>query len=770
VGLGTKRGVHLEFVSEPGFELELAGMDLRSEGIRLINARTKAIGDGDEEETLATVYVPRGRFGVFEEKLRKYASELTPKKKQPRYEGWAAPIADIRVAALGAFWTDDREAFPRRGRSIWWEVWLASAAEEALSSFRETVSKLGLEVGTQDLRFPDRGVVLAYGSVDQLVLSIEVLDSIAELRKPKEIPADYMGLSALEMREWMEDLLRRVTLPGDEAPAVCLLDTGVNRQHPLIEPFLEEADTHAVHEAWGTDDHTGHGTEMAGVVLYGDLAESLSSSTPVEVPVKLESVKVLPRVDENPVELWGRVTQQAVARVEIERPDRRRSHVMAIAATATRDRGRPSSWSGAVDQLAAGTDDDQRRLLILCAGNERNNEAWLRYPAHLATSEVHDPGQAWNALTVGACTDRWQIDEEDFEGWEAVAPPGDLSPMSSTSATWQHRWPIKPDVVLEGGNAARDSSGRIDTPDSLGLLTTFFRHADRSFTVTRGTSPASAQAGRMAGVLQRRYPQLWPETVRALLVHSARWTGQMRQRFAPLTNKGALRNLVRFCGFGVPSLERALWSAGNRLTLIVQDELQPFTKLKDGKKKTKPQLNEMHLHDLPWPREQLLDLGEVTVALRVTLSYFVEPSPGERGWQSRYRYASHGLRFDVRGSSETESEFRKRLNKAARDEDGGSPETADHSGWTLGPQLRHRGSIHSDLWTGSAADLATRKQVGIYPTGGWWNERHHLDRWNRRARYSVVVSIETPEIEVDLYTPVANQIGVPIEISSDLGL
>lgn len=46
----------------------------------------------------------------------------------------------------------------------------------------------------------------------------------------------------------------------------------------------------------------------------------------------------------------------------------------------------------------------------------------------------------------------------------------------------------------------------------------------------------------------------------------------------------------------------------------------------------------MHLHDLPWPKEVLLELGEVSGKLRVTLSYFIEPDPSEIGWQDRYVY------------------------------------------------------------------------------------------------------------------------------------
>lgn len=770
VGVRQKQGVHLEFASEPGFGLQLAGMELRRDGVQLANVRTQEHETG--EVTLATVYIPSGKVKAFETKLRQYETEVTAITRKPKHQSWAAPIAAIRRAILRAFWTDAPDAFPSQDQLIWWEVWaVAPPAPSRQAAITDVLESLGLKISRQVLEFPERLVVLAYGSASQLEASVEVLDSIAELRRAREVPLAYRELPPREMSDWSEDLVDRVQAPRDDT-ALCILDTGVNRGHPLLGPFLEPRDTHAVRRDWGEDDHQGHGTEMAGIGIYGDLAEALSSSGPIESPAVLESVKILPPTGENDPELWGAITQQAVALVEIERPQRRRSHLMAIAALETENRGRPTSWSGAVDQLASSLDDEKgrQRLLILAAGNNDRGAsgevAWRDHPDHLATSPIHDPGQAWNAVTVGACTDRWQIEEEDLSDWTPISEPGDLAPMTSTSLTWQHSWPIKPDIVMEGGNAAIDATGQIDKPDSLGLLTTYYRYTERSFTITGDTSAASAQAARIASFIQARYPDYWPETVRGLLVHSARWSQAMLKRFGPFRGKVPVRELMRSCGYGTPTLDRTLWSASHRLTMIVQSELQPYTKMKNGKRLSAPQINEMQYHALPWPREELESLGEMDIQLRVTLSYFIEPSPGERGWDSRYRYASHGLRFDIKGAQETESNFEKRLNQVAREEEEEKPEGADQTGWFLGPKLRNRGSILSDIWTGTAADLATRKHIAVFPVGGWWNERHHLGRWNRKARYSLIVSIEAPEIEVDLYTPVAAQIGIPIEITT----
>jgi len=151
--------------------------------------------------------------------------------------------------------------------------------------------------------------------------------------------------------------------------------------------------------------------------------------------------------------------------------------------------------------------------------------------------------------------------------------------------------------------------------------------------------------------------------------------------------------------------------------------------------------------------------------MKVTLSYFIEPNPGERGWVSKYRYASHGLRFDVRRPLETISAFKQRINQKARDEEhtynGATPDSGQ---WLLGEKLRSLGSVHSDTWAGTAAELAERGYIAVYPVLGWWKERANLERWGKSARYALIVSIKTPNVETDIYTPIENQIGISITV------
>ena len=243
------------------------------------------------------------------------------------------------------------------------------------------------------------------------------------------------------------------------------------------------------------------------------------------------------------------------------------------------------------------------------------------------------------------------------------------------------------------------------------------------------------------------------------MVHSAKWTPAMAADF-PGNAKSVCQNRMRCYGYGVPNLDRALWCARNALCLVSQAEVQPYER--PGGNKGTVKTKEMHLYELPWPIAELRGLGEQEVTMRVTLSYFIEPSPGRRGWKYKHRYASHGLRFDVKRPTETVDDFRKRLNKQAREEDDDIVSTESQE-WTLGIQLRSRGSLHSDWWTGTASDLADCGHIGIYPVVGWWRERPQFERYNRSVRYSLVVAINTPAENAD------GRAQVPAQRLVDLG-
>jgi len=762
--VGARNGVYLEFVSDPDAELVTKSLDdMRSKEIRLLNVRKEENPSG-QLVTLATVYVSNHKRKHFTKKLEEYIHQNTD-KGNPKHQDLVASISDIRNALLvDSFWTDLSAPKPGDDKE-WVEVWLRGDSDEDVKVFDKLLAQLNLESRSGVVKFPERMVKVVHASSGDLEKLTQASDLIAEYRLAKSTAAVFMEMEAKEQGEWIDNLLRRIDRPEHPESSVCILDTGVSNGHPLIQPFLSDEDCQTVDPAWGVYDHDRHGTLMAGTALYGDLTPMLENGDPVSIRHILESVKILPHDGENEPNLWGYITAQGVSRAEIQAPERKRSYCMAVTATDNRDRGRPSSWSAEIDQLAAKW--NEQRLFIISGGNSLHaigvKEAAQNYPDIQVTESVHDPAQSWNALTVGAITNLADIIDINLSGYRPVAEAQTLSPFSTTSSTWEeNKWPIKPELVLEGGNLAIDESGFATECDDLSILSTAYKPDSQGyFYPFNMTSAATAQLAKMAGTLRAEYPSYWEETIRALLVHSADWPEPLKKQFTSSDKKGELKTLLGICGYGVPSLDRALYSARNALTLISQSELQPYDK-QSGRLRTK----DMHFYDLPWPVEVLQSLpDDVQVKMKITLSYFIEPGPGEIGWKDRYRYASHALRFDINNPGESKEEFIKRINKAAREEDEQLTSTQSASGhWLLGSNARDRGSIHSDTWLGSAAELASSSFISIMPKIGWWRERSHLDCWHRKTRYSLIVSIETENTEVDVYTPIITKLKLPVPV------
>jgi hypothetical protein len=238
----------------------------------------------------------------------------------------------------------------------------------------------------------------------------------------------------------------------------------------------------------------------------------------------------------------------------------------------------------------------------------------------------------------------------------------------------------------------------------------------------------------------------------------------MRIRVEGETNKSALVSLLRRYGMGVPDPDRAVRSAADALTLIAEAQIHPYERVSGS---NTGKVREMNLHQLPWPIQELEALGETHVRLRVTLSYFVEPNPSSRGWTGRYVYPSHGLRFATRRPEESVESFHQRINTRARVEGEKPPSLDTEKGWLFGSnQQQSPGSLHTDIWTGTAANLASKGAIAVYPVAGWWKNRRDDDQSEEGVDYSLVVSIEAPEVEVDLWTPVYQQIQTAIEVTT----
>lgn len=756
-----KDGFYLDVSGKPGYDLKYDSLEDGRAGIQLLNIQSK------DAVTKATVFVPKNKVSNLIRKFDKFESTISIGDK-PKNNDLVSSIDIIREADVASFWQGSHENMPTSDIRVWCEVWLSTEKQndsDVLTEFKSLLDEFNISYKDEHITFPERIVMLVLVNYNDLVALLQCSKHIAEFNKCEEPNSFFIKESLTAQYDWVDDIKSRLQLEDSNA-TICLLDTGVSSAHPLLEPFIKKQDIHTVFDDGDLSDYGGHGTGMAGVALYQDLNLSLLSRDIISIPYRIESSKIL-RNQNNDSELYGAITAQGILFNEIENPDKDRSICMAVTTDATD--GLPTSWSGAIDEIVSGVnvssgDNENKRLMLISAGNALPSDLIeINYPDVNINSYVQNPGQSWNALTVGAYNSKIKIHDTDFLGYQPVADVGELSPYSSTSVLWDNKWPIKPEILMDGGNIAYKDNFYSNC-DDLSLLTTNDKLSENLFSTIWATSAATAQASKLSAEIYCKYPNAWPETIRALMVHSARWTDKMKQQFLPseIPKKSDIRVLLRTCGYGIPNLERAVFCKNNYVNMIIEEELQPF----DFHKSVVT--NELHIHKLPWPKEVLEALGDEEVELRVTLSYYIEPSPGHIGWKDKYTYQSCGLRFELKNSMESLDDFKKRVNLAARDEDiNWHNELSPSAPWYLGVKNRNVGSIHSDFMCVPAVDLSSANGIAVYPVGGWWKNRKRLKRYYDKIRYSLIVSLSTKDSEVDFYTPIITEIQTPtmVEIS-----
>ncbi|MBL8684694.1 MAG: S8 family peptidase [Myxococcales bacterium] len=560
--------------------------------------------------------------------------------------------------------------------------------------------------------------------------------------------------------------------PAPNAPVVCVLDTGIADTHPLVAHAMLDAKSVVlgVDSAVDTD---GHGTRMAGIALYEDLGRD------IEIGIAtanhwIQSVRILTSMDgesasEENQHLWPITTTQAIELAEKDEiPPRNRAYLLAVTAPSPSEvprdeRLRPTLWSHAVDALAYHA--ERSRLIIVAAGNVRDENCAAvakDYPKSLLSEWLHQPAEAANALTVGALTNRTTLSaEQTARGDRVVATRrGSISPSSCTGLD-DTRWPIKPDILMEGGNFTVNG-GVVDRQHrELCALTTNHRHRLREpLWWLSETSEASARAARLAADIWNSDPSLWPESVRALIVHSASWTDAMWEQFPRLSDR------LRACGYGRPDAAYAQSCARDRATVVVQDSMPnrvrsavpKSTKRKQGSKPTSTR--QIKLFRLPTP--DITDaFDDPDVELRVTLSYF-----SQRNTYLRSVERGLNLSWDIQRPNETEAQFVRAVNRLHRDQAGDGQRRVekrpDPFKWQIGVQQRRRGTVQSDRCACRWSDLAGGKLIAVMPTLGFWDRRKGDE--DRSMRFSLVVTVQRP----NAYALIAPRIEVATQVEIDL--
>ncbi|GAA3637835.1 S8 family peptidase [Lentzea roselyniae] len=717
------------------------GVDLVDYADRLGDKRSEAVLVAVNEGQ-ALVHL-RSDSRALRRKIERYRDTNT-KYGAPANQPLIARIEDLRVPTLSdlslrEFSEEDIEA----GQVYWVELWARGGRLES----DEDRARVEDEIHWLAQLGGHHGVPARFEGVERDIFLTRLSgDVLSEL--PGLVPEVYEVHLAPRVR-LVEALLQgeetaappvAVGEVSDDAAVVAVHDTGISSGHPYLRPVVCGAASVIPDEPDVADRH-GHGTEMAGIAVYPDYLQGVASGL-LQPQNRVVGVRLIATPGQGPQDddpgLWAARTENAVLAAEELAGDATVVHSLSVGAD--NPTGVRTAWSVGVDQLA--WNGGVGRLIVVAAGNlgdERIATHADDYPVANLGEPMDQPAQAWNVLTVGGYT---ALTGQPATGTgnypPALAPPGGLSPYSSTDVGGAGR-PIKPEIVKEAGNTAPGGGLPNVGAEHLSLWTTSHRHASgRLSTQTWATSPAAASAAADLAVLARKQPSIGLSALRALYVHSAKWTSAMISQFADR------RDRFRAVGYGLPNLRTASGADSNRPVFVYEGELAPAGR-------------QVQLLQIPLPEQVLADHAESGVRLTVTLSCFVEATENLDG----RRYAGGRIKWEMQGPAENEGQFRRRINSLAQKPEGSHHKTSGYN-WSVGPLLRSRGTVQHDYVELSASELAGDRLLAVYPVLGWWEDRE-VTR-NLKIPYAVVVSVDFGSEDVDIYAAI--EAGVAASVST----
>src|SRR6266404_2016734 len=568
------------------------------------------------------------------------------------------------------------------------------------------------------------------------------------------------------------------TPPENEAAAVCVIDSGIQEQHILLEPAIDHQTSRCFlpgKEPGDVGDFvlpSGHGTRVAGAILYG---ENVIAEGSPQLPFWIQNARVLNEHNVMPDTLFPpALVRDVVERYHLGARHTRIFNQSINASSYCRIR-HMSAWAAEIDMLCAQHDI----LFIQSAGNLRvsavNPQVGIRdhltagrdYPTYLyeASARVANPAQSLQALTVGS------VAYGRFESGDWRTFARELGYPSAFSRSGLSIWNvIKPEVVEYGGDSVHTQNVPPDV-QSGGQITAACPELVRStmrpgLLVSRdesGTSFAAPKISRIAARLQQLLPDEPALLYRALIVQSARWPTwaenllyRIRQ-LDPQHNHderheliGQVSRLVRLIGYGIPNEERATVNSDHRTTLITTGE-------------TNIRARECHIYQVPIPIEVRGPVEEYDIRVEVTLSYAAQPRRTRRNLR---RYLSTWVDWKSSKLAEDINHFRARAMKD--EESNADAMEGEVLPWTFQEKSdaglildvkRNSGTVQKDWAIVKSTDLPPQFCIAVVGHEGWRRDP------DSTARYGLTVTFEILGQEIPIYEPLRTAV---IELQAEV--
>lgn len=551
-----------------------------------------------------------------------------------------------------------------------------------------------------------------------------------------------------------------VNPPAQGAPAVCVIDSGIQEGHVLLEPAIDKPSSRCFLPNTATTDvadkvvNGGHGTRVAGAILYAD---DIREEGTVNCETWIQNARILNHENKLPEEVLPPALIRDVVQHYHNGPRQTRIFNHSVNADAPCRQKHMSAWAAEIDRLC----NEHDILIIQSIGNLRPSHpapksgvaelliSGKTYPAYLSEEccRLANPAQSLQALTVGSVA----YDAFEQGDWQSFAlRSGEPSAFSRSGlGIWDS---IKPEVVEFGGDFLRTpgNAPSVTAPghakECYPPLVRSMLHGGPAYDRDDvGTSYAAPKVTRIAARLQAVLPEESCLLYRALIVQSARWPEWAFE--LPPEQQTALITRI---GYGIPDIERATANTAHRTTFITE-----------GEQEIKP--GSCHIYQVPIP-DAIRSAGpDYTILVEVTLSYAAEP---RRTRRTHRGYLSTWLDWMSNRRDESLDAF---ISRAVKAEDPAVREGTSF-GWTISARSsdgriadvrRSIGTVQKDWAYIKSNALPEDFCIAVRGHKGWSKDPDNT------ATYTLAVTFEIVGREIEIYDPLRTAVQ---ELQAELGL
>lgn len=693
-----------------------------------------------EDNHLCVVFVDETGMTVFEDHLQRLGldeTELTYKQILEAIEGIDNWTSDDRKS-----WALRRHGLPRSEKFLLdVELWPVAVAHhpERLS----TCDAFERWLAHNGIRRTDKV------NLDSLVMyRLEVNSSQANLLlnhsdvRLVDLPPKS-GIRYSQLNCDINRIPEGIQSPTHQAARVCVLDSGVNTNHPLLAPAIAES-ADFIGDTDGMD-LNGHGTAVAGVALYGDL-EACNSTNYWHPELWIFNGRIL---DENAEFDSSSIEKTLIEAVTyfVEEHQCRIFNLSLGNSNAPYDNRHIRGIAYVLDKLAR----DFNILFVVSAGNFSGSidpdvprHSWRdEFPEYLLADEsiIIDPAPALNVLTVGSLArHNATFDAQRYPEIGQLAPATENQPSPFTRHGPTIKGAIKPELVAMGGNLAspiRTGNELNAVMRGMGVLTCNSRFVGNTlFSEISGTSFAAPYITHLAGRLLNNYPKASANLLRALLVNHANMLSEiessfpedMKKSYRSANGRDAFRDIAGYVAVDEGELFR---SSQNAVVLMAEEKIEN---------------NSHHFFELPLP-DDFLRSQRASREIRVTLSY----CPAVR--TTRIDYVATKMSFRLVKDQSLES-VQRHFNHSTQDETKTRNDDAT-SNRDISAELRGKGTVQSSTWRIKQPKPSEKWFVVITRQDRDWGEALSFEQED----YALVVTVTDRENEeAQLYSQISQRI------------